>query len=148
MLGEGGTPLAKLRAAVREFQAREERRVDPKEFRAVIDVLDGAFSANAGAGARAGEHVVAGSITAVSWIARTCGMSISSAADRVCVGEQLESLPKVAAALSSGEISFQAASALCHLHERLGEHRHGFDEEEMLGCARGYPASQLRKLRR
>jgi hypothetical protein len=73
-------------------------------------------------------------------------MSISSAADRVCVGEQLESLPKVAAALSSGEISFQAASALCHLHERLGEHRHGFDEEEMVGYAREYSVFELRKL--
>src|SRR5260370_464794 len=146
MLGEGGTPLAKLRAAVREFQAREERRVDPKEFRAVIDVLDGEFSANARECARAGEHLVAGNITAASWIARSCGMSISSAADRVCVGEQLESLPKVAAALSSGEISYQSPSALCHLPERLGEHPDGFDEEEMLGDARADSASELRKL--
>src|SRR5260370_9227349 len=145
MLGEGATPLAKLRAAVREFQAREERRVDPKEFRAVIDVLDGEFSANARECARAGEHLVAGSITAASWIARSCGMSISSAADRVCVGEQLESLPKVAAALSSGEISYQSASALCPLHERLGEHRAGFDEEEILGHARQSPLSEPRK---
>src|SRR5258708_37947592 len=73
-------------------------------------------------------------------------MSISSAADRVCVGEQLESLPKVAAALSSGEISYQSASALCHLHERLGEHRDCFDEEEMLGFVREYSVSELRKL--
>ena len=47
MLGEGGTPLAKLLAAIREFQAREERRVDPREFRVAIDVLEGEFSANA-----------------------------------------------------------------------------------------------------
>src|SRR5258708_25657380 len=53
---------------------------------------------------------------------------------------------QVAAALSSGEISFQAASALCHLHERLGEHRDGFDEEEMLGFAREFSVSELRKL--
>src|SRR5258708_2611502 len=146
MLGEGGTPLAKLRVAVREFQAREERRVDPKELRAVIDVLDGEFSANARECARAGEHLVAGNITAASWIARSCGMSISSAADRVCVGEQLESLPKVAAALRSGEISYQSPSALCPPHEPLGEHRDGFDEEEMLGFAREFSVSELRKL--
>jgi len=41
-----------------------------------------------------GAHLVAGNITAASWIARTCDMSITSAADRLCVGEQLESLPK------------------------------------------------------
>jgi len=146
MLGEGGTPLAELQAAIRRFQAREQRRVDPKEFRVAIDVLEGEFSANAQECKRAGEHLVAGSITAASWIARTCGMSITSAADRVSVGEQLESLPKVAEALSSGEISYQAASALCHLHERLGEHREGFDEEEMLGYAREYSVSELRKL--
>src|SRR5258708_35578432 len=123
MLGEGGPPLAKLMAAIREFQAREQRRVDPKDFRVAIDVLEGEFSINAQECKRAGEHLVAGSITAASWIARTCGMSISSAADRVCVGEQLEPRPKLAPALSSGEISDQAASALSHLHARLGAHR-------------------------
>ena len=146
MLGEGGTPLEMLQAAVRSFLAREARRVDLKEYRAVIDSLDGDFSAVARDAKRSGEHLVAGSITAASWIARTCGMSVSSAADRVCVGEQLESLPRVAAALSSGEISFQAASTLCHLHERLGEHREGFDEEEMLGYAREFSVFELRKL--
>src|SRR5229473_1367732 len=146
MLGEGGTPLEEFEAAARKFVARGERNVDLKRYRAVIDGLDGDFSTTAQEAKKAGEHLVAGSITAASWIARTCGMSITSAADRVCVGEQLESLPKVAAALSSGEISYQAASALCHLHERLGEHRDGFDEEEMLGYAREYSVSELRKL--
>src|SRR5258706_6213709 len=121
MLGEGGTPLDKLRAAVREFQAREERRVDPKELRVVLDALEGEFSSNARECQRAGEHLVAGNISAASWIARTCGMSITSAADRLCVGEQLESLPRVATALSSGEISYQSTSVLCHLREQLGE---------------------------
>jgi hypothetical protein len=146
MLGEGGTPLAKLQAAIREFVARDERAVDLKEYRAAIDCLDGDFSTSARDAQKAGEHLVAGNITAASWIARTCGMSVASAADRVCVGEQLESLPRVAAALGCGEISYQAASALCHLHDRLGEHREGFDEEEMLGYAREYSISQLRKL--
>jgi hypothetical protein len=145
MLGEGGTPLAKLQAAVRELQASEER-VDNKELRVVIDALEGVFSANARRSQQAGEHLVAGSITAASWIARICGMSISSAADRLCVGAQLESLPKVAAALSSGEISYQSASALCHLHERLGENRDGFDEDEMVGYAREFSVFELRKL--
>src|SRR5229473_2795484 len=35
MQGEGGTPLSKLAAAVREFRARDER-VDVREFRGVI----------------------------------------------------------------------------------------------------------------
>ncbi|MGH7761501.1 MAG: hypothetical protein ACREOY_08810, partial [Candidatus Dormibacteraceae bacterium] len=146
MLGEGETPLEEYEAATRKFLARRQRSVDPKRYRAVIDSLDGDFSAVVRDAKRSGEHLVAGSISAASWIARTCGMSISSAADRVCVGEQLESLPRVAAALSSGDISFQAASALCHLHERLGEQREGFDEEEMLGYAREFSVFELRKL--
>ena len=74
MLGEGGTPLSKLEAAVREFQARDER-VDLKDFRAVIDALEGEFSTEARLAQRAGDHLIGGNITAASWIARTCGMS-------------------------------------------------------------------------
>src|SRR5216683_7263747 len=104
MLGEGGTPLSELHAAIRRFLEREERAVDLKDYRVVIDSLEGDFSISAQGAKKAGEHLVGGNITAGSWITRTCGMSITSAADRLCVGEQLESLPKVAAALSSGEI--------------------------------------------
>src|ERR1700675_2200573 len=132
MLGEGGTPLEEFEAAARKFLARGERSVDPRRYRAVIDSLDGDFSVVARDAQKAGEHLVAGNITAASWIARTCGMSISSAADRVCVGEQLESLPRVAAALSSGDISYQSTSVLCHLRAHLGEKAKLFDEEEML----------------
>src|SRR6202140_97584 len=146
MLGEGGTPLDEYEAATRKFLARSDRSVDPKRYRAVIDSLDSDFSTVVRDAKGAGEHLVAGNITAASWIARTCGMSVSSAADRLCVGEQLESLPRVAAALSSGEISYQAASTLCHLHQRLGEHRDGFDEEEMVGYAREFSVFELRKL--
>jgi hypothetical protein len=146
MLGEGGTALSEFEEAARKFLARGERSVDPKRYRAVIDSLDGDFSAVARDAQKTGEHLVAGNITAASWIARICGMSVTSAADRLCVGSQLESLPKVAAALGSGEISFQSASALCHLREQLGEKGRLFDEDEMLGFAREYSVSELRKL--
>jgi hypothetical protein len=39
MLGEGGIALSKLEHAIREFQAREDRRVDLKVLREVIDEL-------------------------------------------------------------------------------------------------------------
>src|SRR6202162_2182511 len=117
MLGEGGTPLEEFEEAARKFLARSDRSVDPNRYPAVIHSLDGDFSSVARDAQRAGDHLVAGNITAASWIARTCGMSINSAADRLCVGEQLESLPKVAAALSSGEIFYQSISPLCHLRD-------------------------------
>src|SRR5258707_8656413 len=77
MQGEGGTPLSNLAAAVREFRARDER-VDLKEFRAVIDELEGEFSLEARQAQRAGDHLIGGNITAASWIARTCSMSVTS----------------------------------------------------------------------
>ncbi len=146
MLGEGGTALSEFEAAARKFLAREERGVDPKRYRALIDALDGDFSSVVREAQKAGEHLVAGSASPASWIARICGMSVTSAADRVCVGTQLESLPRVAGALGSGEISYQSASQLCHLRDKLAEKAGLFDEEEMLGYAREYSVSELRKL--
>jgi hypothetical protein len=85
MLGEGGTALSEFEAAARKFLARGDCGVDLKRYRAVIDALDGDFSSVARDAQKAGEHLVAGSVSAASWIARTCGMSISSAADRVSI---------------------------------------------------------------
>jgi hypothetical protein len=146
MAGEGGTPLSKLLAAIREFQARDERRVDAKGLRAGIDALEMEFAGEVREIQGSGDHLVDGNITAASWISRTCGMSVTSAADRLCVGEQLQSLPKIAAALSSGEISYQSASVLCHLREQLGEKRDLFNEDEMLGFARQFSVFHLRML--
>ncbi len=142
MQGEGGTPLSKLAAAVREFRARDER-VDVREFRGVIDQLEGEFSVEAREAQRAGDHLIGGNITAASWVARTCGMSVPSAKDRLCVGEQLESLPMVAEALSQGEISYQAASVICHQRKNLGEKSDCLDEEQWLGFARKHTIKDL-----
>ncbi len=140
--------LSRLEDAVREFQQGEPEPSDedPKRMRAVIDALELEFSSMARRGQKRGDHLVNGNITAASWIARTCNMSVTSAADRLCVGEQLESLSKVAAALASGEIGYQSASVLSHLRDKLGEKRDRFNEEEMLGFARDFSVSGLRRL--
>jgi Domain of unknown function (DUF222) len=146
MLGEGGTPLSELTAAVREFQAREDRRVDLQGLRAVIDALECEFAVEARSCQESGTHLADGNATVVTWISRMCGMSATSAADRLCVGTQLESLPKIAEALSSGEIGFQSASLLCHLRDQLGDKRELFDEDEMLDLARQHSVFNLRIL--
>ena len=146
MSGEGGTALSKLQAASREFQDREERRVDLKGLRTVIDRLELEFAAEARRVQQAGDHLADGTATVVSWMSRTCSMSENSVADRLCVGEQLESLPKVAAALSSGEIGYQSAALLCHLRDQLGDKRDRFNEEEMLELARQHSVYELRWL--
>jgi hypothetical protein len=140
--------LSRLEDAVREFQQGEPALSDedPKRMRAVIDALELEFSSMARRGQKRGDHLINGNITAASWIARTCNMSVTSAADRLCVGAQLEELPKVAAALASGEIGYQSASVLSHLRDKLGEKRDRFNEEEMLGFAREFSVSGLRRL--
>jgi len=145
MLGEGGTPLSELEAAIHVLRSCDSD-IDPKQLRAAIDALEGVFSAVVSRAKARGDHLIGGNISAASWISRTCAMSVTSAADRLCVGEQLQSLPKIAEALSSGEIGYQSASVLCHLREQLGEKRDLFDEEEMLDYGRRFSVFHLRLL--
>src|SRR4029077_4897452 len=123
MSGVGGTPLSKLMTAIREFQAREDRQVALKELRSGIDALESEFCVSARSSQKAGEHLVSGNITADSWVARTCNMSVNYVSDRLGSGEQLESLPKVKAALGAGEIGYQSVAVLSHLRDKLGEKR-------------------------
>jgi hypothetical protein len=146
MLGEGGTPLAKLLEAIREFQDRDDRKVDLKILRQGIDALEYEFSAEARSAQLSGENLADGSAGVVTWLSRLCGMSVTSVADRVCVGKQLESLPKIAEALRTGEIGYQSTALLCHLRDQLGDQREYFDEEAMLEHARNYSVSSLRYL--
>src|ERR1700694_4967340 len=147
MLGEGGTPFAEFQAAARKFLARTERgNIHLAEYRSVVAARDGDFGSEARDAQKAGAHLVNGNITAASWIARTCKMSVTSAFDRLRVGEQLESMPNVKAALASGEIGYQSASQLARLREKLGEKRDLFNEEEMLGFAREFSVRDLREL--
>jgi hypothetical protein len=147
MSGNGEVRLEDVAGTVRTFLARKERGgIDLKSYRAVIDALEGDFASEARHVEKTGEHLVKGSISAASWISRTCGMSLTSAADRLCVGEQLESLPKIAQALKSGDISHQSTSVLCHLHDQLGDKGDLFNEDEMPDLARRFSVFNLRKL--
>jgi hypothetical protein len=138
--------IAKLKEAAREFDACEDRPIDLKGLREVIDSLERNFSADVRKAKAAGLHLADGNATLVTWASRLCGMSATSTADRLCVGTQLESLPKIAEALRTGEISYQSTSVLCHLRDQLGDKRELFDEDEMLGLARRHSVGSLRYL--
>ena len=145
-VGGGGTALSKLKEAVREYQASEDLELDPKGLREVIDSLEGTFSVVARRCQQTGTHLADGNATVVTWLSRLCGMSATSTADRLCVGTQLESLPKIAEALRTGEISYQSTALLCHLRDQLGEKQELFDEDEMLELARKHSVASLRYL--
>ena len=115
-------------------------------LRATIDALEAEFSRKAVEFQRMGGHLADGAPGVVSWLARNCGMSASSAADRICVGKQLDSLPHVARALAEGELGYQSVAAACHLFEQAGERRAELDEEALLAYARQMGVAEFRNL--
>src|SRR5260370_22936140 len=110
----------RLRAAVDDF-VRDDEAVEPGELRSLIDRLEGKFAQVVRQASQRGDHLVRGHCSAVSWVMDTCSMSQGSAADRLCLGKQLESLPAIEEALSSGQVGYQSASVICHLSENLGD---------------------------
>ena len=66
MLGEGGTTLSDLETAVRAYLARDQRGVDLKRYRAVIDALEGDFASEARDVQKAGGHLADGAATVVT----------------------------------------------------------------------------------
>ncbi|HET7756423.1 MAG TPA: DUF222 domain-containing protein, partial [Steroidobacteraceae bacterium] len=107
--------MERLLAAIAELESFPEA-VDPRELSAAIDRLQALQCLSVRDGVGRGDHLVAGA-TPCGWVADVCRLSGSSAADRLCVAEQLEKMPRLAQAVRSGEIGYQASSVICHLGE-------------------------------
>src|SRR5690348_518502 len=138
--------MARLEAAIADFDLfADDDFVDPKRLAAGIDRLQGKLCRVLHRAQKRGDHLLSAQ-SPCSFVATTCQMSPSSAADRLCVGEQLESLPRVVSALRSGEIGYQATSVICHLADQLGDKRELIDEENWVGFARRFNLKELRYL--
>ena len=137
--------LESLESAVASFESQADDYVDLKRLAAVVDRLQGRLCHLAHAARQRGEHLLVGQ-SACTWVARTCSISPTSAADRLCVGEQLEAMPRVAAALSSGEIGYQATSVICHLQKHVSEIEARIDEEMWIANARRFSLKDLRDI--
>src|SRR4029077_1731419 len=138
--------VEKLEAAVRDFEREADLDyLDLGRLAAVIDRLKGTLCRGAHASRKRGDHLLKG-CSAVTLVSIDCKMSRTSAADHLCVGEQLQSLPRVAEALSSGQIGYQAAAVICHLSEQVGEKRDRIDEEHWIGYAKQFSIKDLRIL--
>ncbi len=146
MLGVGGRALQDLKKAVSRLIACPDSELEPADLRVQIDRLEARFCSLAQDAVSRGDHLRDANLSPVSWLARSCHMSATSAADRLCAGEQLRSLPAVSMALDNGEIGYQSAAVLCHLRDQLGDKRDLFDEQEMLGFARRFSVKGLREL--
>ena len=110
--------MEKLREGVRELEA--DGYVDPGELSSLIDRLQAVLCRALNEGRKRGDHLVTGQ-SPCAWAASLCRLSPQSATDRLRVGAQMQNLPRIAEALSSGEIGYQSAALLCHLSDQLGE---------------------------
>ncbi len=98
-----------------------------------IDQDELEFSCLAAQFAMTDEYDEQGFDSAISWLKSVCHMSGGAAADRVCVGEQMERLGESVVALAAGEIGFAHLALIARTSAALGQR---LDEAKLLGQAR------------
>ncbi len=103
---------------------RRRHEIDQKELE---------FSRLAAQFAATDEYDEQGFDSPISWLKAVCHMSGGAAADRVCVGEQLERLGQSSAALAAGEIGYAHFALIARASAALGER---LDEGRLLDQAR------------
>jgi hypothetical protein len=130
-----------------QIEDLDDGEIDLKELSSFVDRLQLKFCRVVNQSKQNGDHLLTG-MSAVGWVAGTCGMSRNSASDRLCVGQQIASLPKVAEAIRSGQVSYQSAAVICHLREQLGEKADELNEEDWVGFAQKFPVKELNDLAR
>jgi hypothetical protein len=86
-----------------------------------IDLQEIEFSRIAGAFAQTDEYDRQGFDSPISWIKENCHMTGGAAADRVCVGEQMERLVQGVAAVAEGKIGFAHFALLARTSAAVGE---------------------------
>ncbi|HEX2681850.1 MAG TPA: DUF222 domain-containing protein, partial [Candidatus Dormibacteraeota bacterium] len=138
--------LERLETAARDFETSDDDYVDLRRLSVVINRLLAKQCRVADRARRRGEHLVAGQ-GAATWIANQCLIAHTTAGDRLCVGAQLQHLPRIAEALGSGEIGYQAAAVVCHLSEQVGdEKRQYIDEDDWVSFSKRFSIREMRYL--
>ncbi len=105
------------------------------------DMINLEFAKVAAAFAESDEYDEQGFDSPISWIKANCHMTGGAAADRVCVGEQLERLGQSRAALGMGEIGFAHFALIARTSAALGDR---LDEDKLLAQARKQSVFQFR----
>ena len=150
MAGVGGSEYESpefkdLSAAVDRFTQRPKGGRDPEELsvdlirlRRVIDRLEVDFSQTAAGFAATREYDRQGSSSPVDWIRHNCNMSSTTAADKVCVGEELAKIPRSVEALARGQIGFAHLSLMARTSSSVAESQpdRPFDETPLLEKAK------------
>src|SRR5438270_10031424 len=94
----------------------------------------------AGELARAGYGDAMASVSTIDWIRHECQVGLQAAADLVCVGLGMESLPEAVTAVGEAEIGFQHLVQLARLKHQVGSKP--LDEEHLLAEAKEVSVSR------
>jgi len=105
------------------------------------DMINLEFAKVAAAFAESDEHDEQGFDSPISWIKANCHMTGGAAADRVCVGEQLENIGESRMALGMGEIGFAHFALIARTSAKVGER---LDEARLLHHARKESVAKFR----
>src|SRR5438270_5680378 len=95
----------------------------------------------AGELARAGYGDAMASVSTIDWIRHECQVGFQAAADLVCVGLGMESLPEAVTAVEESEIGFQHLVQLARLKQQVGSKP--LDEEHLLAEAKEVSVSRF-----
>jgi hypothetical protein len=150
---DGPGPIASLLRAVEQLRARDRGGRLPSQvaqelidLRHASDLLELEFAAVAAEFAATDEYERRGSATPLHWIRHSCNMTGHAAAGAVCVGEQMDHLPRSVAALDAGNIGFSHVALLAGTARAAAESPNAvpFDEEPLLGKALVHTVSRFR----
>ena len=106
-----------------------------------IDLLEVEFSRMASDFAQTDEYDQEGHDSPISWIKAVCHMAGGAAADRVCVGAQIDLLDASSMALAAGEIGFAHLALIAHTSAAVGER---LDEGKLLRQASNLSVAEFR----
>jgi hypothetical protein len=109
--GVGGV-APRLGAEIAEELIRRRQKIDQDELE---------FSRLAAVFAQTDEYDEQGFDSPISWIKANCHMSGGAAADRVCVGDQLQRLERSSVAMAAGEIGFAHFALVARTSAAVGE---------------------------
>lgn len=115
--------------------------------RRAIDLLELKFSEDSASFASTDEYDVQGAVSPIQWIRSNCRMGGGAAADRVAVGEQLNTLPESSQALVEGEIGFAHLALIARTATAIAMAEgpaKPFEEDRLLARAREYGVGRFR----
>ena len=113
-------------------------------LRQSIDRLELEFAELAAAFAATDEWEQQGSVSPIHWLRYNCKMAGGAAADRICVGEQIDNLPCSAEALTDGRIGFTHVALMARTQEAVSGTGRSLDEGRLLREAERLSVKQFR----